>query len=204
VIVALGTSTVSALRRATRTVPIVLTNVTDPVGGGLVASLARPEGNATGFRSTEFGFAGKWLELLKEIAPRLKRVAVIRDFTISSQTGLFGGIQSLAPSLGVELRPIDSRDAGGIEREIVKFAHEPNGGMIAVYGSNVLLHRELLVALAARHRLPAIYPYRSHVMSGGLVCYGPDTIDQFRQTAIYVDRTSERRETRRPAGAGTN
>jgi putative ABC transport system substrate-binding protein len=188
VIVALGTSTVSALRRATRSVPIVFTNVTDPVGGGLVANLARPGGNATGFLSTEFGFAGKWLELLKEIAPRLTRVAVIRDFTIASQTGLFGGIQSVAPALGVELRPIDSRDAGEIEREIVAFAGRPDGGLIAVSGSNVLLHRELLVALAARHRLPAIYPYRSHVISGGLVCYGPDTINQFRSAAAYVDR----------------
>jgi ABC-type uncharacterized transport system substrate-binding protein len=188
VIVALGTSTVSALRRATRNVPIVFTNVTDPVGGGLVASLARPGGNATGLLSTEFGFAGKWLELLKEIAPRVTRVAVIRDAAIASQTGLFGGIQSVAPSLGVELRPIDSRDTGEIEREVEAFARAPNGGLIAASGSNVLLHRELIVALAARHRLPAVYPYRSHVMSGGLVCYGPDIIDQFRHAAAYVDR----------------
>jgi putative ABC transport system substrate-binding protein len=187
-IVALGTSTVSALRRATRSVPIVFTNVTDPVGGGLVATLARPGGNATGFLSTEFGFGGKWLELLKEIAPRLTRVAVIRDAAIGSQTGVFGGIQSVAPALGVELRPIDSRDAGEIEREVVAFVSQPRGGLIAVSGSNVLLHRELLVTLAARHRLPAIYPYRSHVMSGGLVCYGPDTIDQFHRAAAYVDR----------------
>jgi ABC-type uncharacterized transport system substrate-binding protein len=187
-IVALGTSTVGALRRATRSVPIVFTNVTDPVGGGLVASLARPGGNATGFLSTEFGFGGKWLELLKEIAPRLKRVAVIRDAAIGSQTGVFGGIQSVAPTLGVELRPIDSRDAGEIEREVVAFASQPNGGLIAVSGSNVLLHRELLVTLATRYGLPAIYPYRSHVLSGGLVCYGPDTIDQFRQAAAYVNR----------------
>jgi putative ABC transport system substrate-binding protein len=151
VIVALGTSTVSALRRATRTVPIVFTNVTDPVGGGLVASLARPGGNATGFLSTEFGFAGKWLELLKEIAPRLTRVAVIRDFTIASQTGLFGGIQSVAPALGVELRPIDSRDGGEIEREIAAFAGRPDGGLIAVSGSNVLLHRELSCWLLSPH-----------------------------------------------------
>jgi len=188
VILALGTSTVSALRRATRSVPIVFTHVTDPVGGGLVASLARPGGNVTGFLSTEFGFGGKWLELLKEVAPRLTRVAVIRDAAIASQTGLFGGIQSAASALGVELRPIDSRDAGEIEREVVAFAREPNGGLIAVSGSNVLLHRELLVSLAARHRLPAVYPFRSHVMSGGLVCYGPDTIDQFRRAANYVDR----------------
>ena len=188
VILALGTSTVSALRRVTRSVPIVFTNVTDPAGSGLVASLARPGGNATGFLSTEFGFGGKWLELLKEIAPRLTRIAVIRDAAISSQTGVFGGIQSIAPAFGVELRPIDSRDAGEIEREIAAFAREPNGGLIAVSSSNVLLHRELLVALAARHGLPAIYPYRSHVLGGGLVCYGPDTIDQFRRAAGYVDR----------------
>jgi len=166
----------------------VFTNVTDPVGGGLVASLARPGGNVTGFLSTEFGFAGKWLELLKEIAPRITRVAVIRDGAIASQTGLFGGIQSVAPALGVELRPIDSRDAAEIEREVAAFAGQPNGGLIAAYGANVVLHRELIVALAARHRLPAVYAYRSHVMSGGLTCYGPDTIDQFRQAATYVNR----------------
>jgi len=188
VILALGTSTVSALRRATHRVPIIFTSVTDPVGGGLVASLAHPGGNATGFLSTEFGFGGKWLELLKDIAPQVTRVAVIRDAAVASQTGVFGGIQSVAPSLGAELRPIDSRDPGEIEREVTAFAREPNGGLIAVSGSNVLMHREMLVALAARHRLPAVYPYRSHVMSGGLACYGPDNVDQFRQAAAYVDR----------------
>jgi putative tryptophan/tyrosine transport system substrate-binding protein len=179
---------VTALQRATRSVPIVFANVTDPVGGGLVASLARPGGNATGFVSTEFGFSGKWLELLKEIAPRVTRVAVLRSSAVAAQIGLFGGIQSVAPSLGVELRPIDTGDAGEIERAVTAFAGEPNGGLIAASGSGVLLHREMIVALAAKHRLPAVYAYRSHVMSGGLVCYGPDSVDQFRRAAGYVDR----------------
>jgi putative tryptophan/tyrosine transport system substrate-binding protein len=188
VILAQGTSTVTALQRATRSVPIVFANVTDPVGGGLVASLARPGGNATGFVSTEFGFSGKWLELLKEIAPRVTRVAVLRSSAVAAQIGLFGGIQSVAPSLGVELRPIDTGDVGEIERAVTAFAGEPNGGLMAASGSGVLLHRELIVALAAKHRLPAVYAYRSHVMSGGLVCYGPDSVDQFRRAAGYVDR----------------
>jgi putative ABC transport system substrate-binding protein len=188
VILALGTATVRALRGTTRSVPIVFAQVTDPVGGGLVASLARPGGNVTGFLSTEFGFAAKWLELLKEIAPPLKRVAVVRDAAITSQMGLFGGIQSVASSFAVELIPIDSRDAGEIEREITAFVREPNGGLIATFGANALRHRELLVGLAARHRLPAVYPYRSHVISGGLASYGPDGDDQFRRAAGYVDR----------------
>jgi putative tryptophan/tyrosine transport system substrate-binding protein len=188
VVLALGYSIVSALQKATRSVPIVFASVTDPVGGGLVASLARPGGNATGFVTSEFGFAGKWLELLKEIAPRVTRVAVLRDSAIASQIALFGSIQSVAPSLGVELRPIDSRDAGEIERAVTAFAGEPNGGLIAASGAGVLKHRELIVALAARHRLPAVYAYRSHVMSGGLISYGSDQVDHFRQAAAYVSR----------------
>jgi putative ABC transport system substrate-binding protein len=188
VILAQGSSTVTALQKTSSTVPIVFANVTDPVGSSLVTSLARPGGNATGFVTTEFGFSGKWLELLKELAPRVTRVAVLRSSAVASQIGLFGGIQSVAPSLGVELRPINTGDAGEIERAVAAFAGKPNGGLIAASGSGVLLHRELIVALAARHRLPAVYPYRSHVTSGGLACYGPDSVDQFRRAAQYVDR----------------
>jgi putative ABC transport system substrate-binding protein len=188
VILALGYSIVSALQKATRSVPIVFASVTDPVGGGLVASLARPGGNSTGFVTSEFGFAGKWLELLKEIAPRVTRMAVLRDPAVASQIALFGSIQSVAPSLGVELRPIDTRDAGEMEHAIAAFAGEPNGGLIASTGAGVLLHRELIVKLAAQHRLPAIYAYRSHVMSGGLISYASDQVDHFRRAAGYVDR----------------
>ena len=188
VILAQGSSTVTALQKTSGTVPIVFANVTDPVGSSLVATMARPGGNATGFVTTEFGFSAKWLELLKELAPRVTRVAVLRSSAVASQIALFGGIQSVAPALGVELRPIDTRDAGEIERAVAAFAGEPNGGLIAASGSGVLLHRELIVALAARYRLPAVYAYRSHVVSGGLASYGPDSIDQFRRAAQYVDR----------------
>jgi ABC-type uncharacterized transport system substrate-binding protein len=183
-----GSAITSALQKASRTLPIVFANVTDPVGGGLVASLARPGGNTTGFITSEFGFAGKWLELLKEIAPRVKRVAVLRDSAIAAQIALFGSIQSVAPSFGVELSPIDSRDAAEIERAVTAFAGDSNGGLIVVSGARVLHHRDLIVALAARHRLPAVYPYRSHVMSGGLISYGSDQVDNFRRAAGYVDR----------------
>ena len=188
VILAQGSSTVTALQKTSGTVPIVFANVTDPVGSSLVATMARPGGNATGFVTTEFGFSGKWLELLKELAPRVTRVAVLRSSAVASQIALFGGIQSVAPALGVELRPIDTRDAGEIERAVAAFAGEPNGGLIAASGSGVLLHRELFVALAARYGWPAVYAYRSHVVSGGLASYGPDSIDQFRRAAQYVDR----------------
>jgi putative ABC transport system substrate-binding protein len=188
VIVALGYAIVSALQKATRSVPIVFTNVIDPVGGGLVESLARPGGNTTGFASPEFGFAAKWLELLKEVAPRVTRVAVLRDSAIASQVALFGSIQSVAPPLGVEPRPIDSHDAGEIERALIAFARQPNGGLIATPGAGVLMHRELIVRIAAQHRLPAIYSTRSHAASGGLVSYGIDEVEQFRRAAGYVDR----------------
>jgi putative ABC transport system substrate-binding protein len=188
VILALGYSIVSALQKATRSVPIVFAGVTDPVGGGLVASLARPGGNTTGFITSEFGFAGKWLELLKEIAPRVTRVVVLRDPAVASQIALFGSIQSVAPSLGVELRPIDTRDPSEMERAVAVFAGEPNGGLIASTGAGVMLHRERIVALAARHRLPAVYAYRSHVMSGGLMSYASDRVELIRRAAGYVDR----------------
>jgi putative tryptophan/tyrosine transport system substrate-binding protein len=173
VILAQGTSTVTALQKTSSTVPIVFANVTDPVGSSLVATLARPGGNATGFVTTEFGFSAKWLELLKELAPSVTRVAVLRSSAVASQIALFGGIQSVAPALGVELRPIDTRDASEIERAVAAFASKPNGGLIAASGSGVLLHRELIVALAARHRLPAVYAYPSHVVSGGLASVSP-------------------------------
>jgi putative ABC transport system substrate-binding protein len=188
VILALGTATVSALLKATRTVPIVFANVTDPVGSSLVASLARPGGNATGFASTEFGFASKWLELLKEIAPHVMRVAVMRDSAIASQMGLFGAMQSRAPSLGVELRPVDMHEASEIERAVMALASEPNGGLIVTSSARGILHRDLIIALATRHRLPAIYGYRTAVAGGGLMFYGADDKDQFHRAAAYVDR----------------
>jgi putative tryptophan/tyrosine transport system substrate-binding protein len=187
-ILAAGTSTVGPLLRLTRTVPIVFPLAADPVAAGLVESLARPGGNATGFMSFESGVSAKWLELLKEIAPGVKRAAVLRTLATAAGPGQFGVIQAVAPSLGVELRPIDTQDAGEIERAIVAFASEPNGGLIAATGGGVLKHRELTVALAARHRLPAVYAYRIHVMSGGLISYGLDNLDQYRRAAGYVDR----------------
>ena len=168
--------------------PVVFVLVPDPVGSGFVESLSRPGGNATGFVSSEFGFAGKWLELLKEVAPRVTRVGVLRNAAIASQIALFGSIQSVAPSFGVELRPIDTSDAGEIERAVTAFAGEPNGGLIAASGAGVIRHRELIVALAAQHRLPAVYAYRGHVTSGGLISYSSDQIDNLRQAASYVSR----------------
>jgi putative ABC transport system substrate-binding protein len=188
VVLAVGTSTVSALQRASRTVPVVFVNVIDPVGGGLVASLARPGGNATGFTSTEFGFGAKWLEVLKEIAPGLTRVAVMRDRSIPSQMGILGSIQSVAAPRGVELRPIDLHETAEMENAVAAFAKEPDGGLIVPSGAAGLSLRERIVALAARYRLPAIYAYRIHVASGGLISYGIDGIDQFRRAAGYVDR----------------
>jgi ABC-type uncharacterized transport system substrate-binding protein len=187
-ILATGNSTVEPLLRLTRTVPIVFPLATDPVASGLVESLARPGGNATGFMSFEVAVSAKWLELLKEIAPAVKRAAVLRTLATAVGPGQFGAIQAVAPSLGVELRPIDTHDAEQIERAVVAFAGEPNGGLIATTGGGVLRHRDLIVALAARHRLPAIYAYREHVMSGGLISYGLDNLDQFRRAAGYVDR----------------
>jgi len=188
VILASGGFGMGPLQQATRTVPIVFVNVTDPVGAGFVDSLARPGGNATGFLLVEYGIGAKWLELLKQIAPRVTRVAVLRDPATASGTGQLGAIQSVAPSFGVELRPADVRDAGQIERTIAAFAREPNGGLIAIAGALVNVHRDLIIGLAARHRLPAVYAYRHFVTGGGLISYGLDTIDQFRRAAGYVDR----------------
>jgi len=187
VILAVGTLTVGPLLQATRTVPIVFVQVADPVGGGFVSSLAQPGGNATGFATFEYATSGKWAELLKEIAPRVTRAAVIRDPTRGPGIAQFAAIQAVAPSLGLEVSPIDARHSPEIERAIAAFARTSNGGLI-VTGGGTALHRDLIITIAARHRLPAVYPFRYHVASGGLISYGPDTIDAFRRAAGYVDR----------------
>jgi len=176
------------LLQATRTVPIVFPVIGDPVAAGFVDSLARPGGNASGFMAFEFSISGKWLELLKQIAPGLTRAAVLRDSQQISGGGQFGAIQAVAPSFGVELSPIDLRDAGEIERALGAFARNPNGGLIVTAGNLTLVHRELIITLAARHWLPAVYWNRFYVTGGGLMSYGPDPIDQYRQAAGYVDR----------------
>ena len=186
VILASATPSVQALQQATRTVPVVFAQVSDPVGMGFVESLARPGGNITGFTPSEFGFGAKWLELLKEIAPRVTRVAVLRDLTIGPAQ--LSAIQAVAPSFGVELSVIGVRDPGEMERTIAAFARGPNDGMIVPTSTLALTHRELIARLAVRHRLPAVYGFRYHVTVGGLVSYGPDTIDPFRRAASYVDR----------------
>jgi putative tryptophan/tyrosine transport system substrate-binding protein len=186
VILSSGTPSVAALQQATRSVPIVFTQVVDPVGSGFVASLAKPGGNITGFSVFEYGISGKWLELLKEVTPRVTRVAVLRDF--AAGLGQLGAIQSVASSFGVELSPIDVRDAGEIERAVTAFARSPNGGLIVTGSTPALVHRELITTLAARHRLPAVYAFRYFVTSGGLISYGPDSIDPFRRAASYLDR----------------
>jgi putative ABC transport system substrate-binding protein len=188
VILANASPAVAALQLATRTVPIVFVGVVDPVGAGFVESLSQPGGNTTGFTVYEYGISGKWLELLKEIAPRVTRAAILRDPTVASGSGQLGAIQSVAPSLGVELSPVGVRDAGEIERVITAFARVPNGGLIIVAAPSVAVHRDLIVALAARHKLPAVYPFRLYVTGGGLISYGPDLIDQYRRAAGYVDR----------------
>ena len=188
VILAHGASTVGPLLQATRTVPIVFPIVVDPVGAGFVDSLARPGGNATGFMTFEYSISGKWLELLKQIAPGVTRVAVLRDPAIPSGTGQFGVIQAVAPSLRVEVSPVNMRDAGEIERAVAAFARAPNGGLIVTASALAALHRDLIITLAARHKLPAVYFERFFVAAGGLISYGPDYIDQYRRAAGYVDR----------------
>jgi len=189
VVLASSGSIVGAFQQASRTVPIVFVTTIDPVGGGWVESLSRPGTNATGFASFEFSMSGKWLELLKEIAPGVKRVAVIRDPLVPAGSGGLAAIQTVAPSLGVELTPVGVRDAGEIERAIAAFARGSNGGLILVGPtSSVQPHRDLIVALAARHRLPAVYANRLFVTGGGLISYAPDSIDQYRRAAGYVDR----------------
>jgi putative tryptophan/tyrosine transport system substrate-binding protein len=183
-----GTASAAPLLQATRTVPIVFVTVIDPVGAGFVASLARPGGNATGFTIYEYSMSGKWLELLKEVAPRVTRAAVLRDPAIASGIGQFGAVQIVAPSLGVELSPVDVRDAGEIERAVAAFASASNGGLIVTGSALGIVHRQLIITLAARHGLPAVYPGRFYVTAGGLISYGPDLVDQFRRAAGYVDR----------------
>ena len=188
VIDASGGSVVGPLQQASRTVAIVFVQTPDPVGAGFVDSLARPGGNATGFTIYEYSMSGKWLELLKEIAPRVTRAAVLRDPAVASGIGQFGAVQIVAPSLGVQVSPVDVRDAGEIERAVTAFARGLNGGLIVTAGALTISHRQPIIAFAARHKLPAVYPASFHVTAGGLISYGPDVIDQFRRAAGYVDR----------------
>jgi putative ABC transport system substrate-binding protein len=188
VILANGSAGVGPLLEATRTVPIVFAIVPDPVGAGFVESLARPGGNATGFLMFEYGISAKWLELLKEIVPGVTRAAVIQDPTLSAGIGQLAAIQSATPLLGLELTPVDVRDPAEIERAVAIFAHTPNGGLIVTASALAVVHRELIVALAAQHRLPAVYPARYYAAAGGLISYGPDLLDQYRHAAGYVDR----------------
>src|SRR5262249_51414840 len=194
VILASTSAAIEALLEATRTVPIVFAGIADPVAAGYVESLARPGRNATGFTVFEYSIAGKWLELLKEIAPRVTRGAVLREPGIAVGPGQFGVIQALAPSLGVELRPIDVREASEIERALTAFAQGPNDGVIVSGSPRATAHRNLIIALAAKHRLPAVYSARFYAVAGGLIAYGLDFLDQYRRAAGYV-------EARRPAGA---
>ena len=188
VILAQGSSPVASLLQVTSTVPIVFTNVADPVGAGYVDSLARPGGNITGFAPFEYSMSGKWLQLLKEIAPGVTRVAVFRDPSVAAGPGQFAVIQAAAPSLGVELRPFAVRDEGEIERALALFAQSPNSGLIVTGGPQAASHRDLFITLAARHRLPAVYFGRYWAAAGGLISYGSDLLDPFRSAAGYVDR----------------
>jgi putative ABC transport system substrate-binding protein len=188
VIVATGAAMMTPLLQATHTVPIVFVSVTDPVGAGIVETMARPGGNATGFIQFEYSLSGKWVELLKQIAPGVTRAAVLRDADISGGVGQFAVIQSVAPSVGMEVTAINLRDAGEIERAVAAFARAPNGGLIVTASALTLAHRELIIALAAQHKLPAVYYRRYYVDRGGLVSYGFDIVQQFRGAAGYVDR----------------
>ena len=188
VILAAGGPATEQLLQVTRTVPIVFVIVPDPVGSGLVARLSRPGGNATGFLQFEYSLTGKWLELLKQVAPHVKRVAVIRDPTITAGIGQFAVIQSVAPSMGVEVSPINVTDLAEVERAIGDFAREVNGGLIVAASARALTHRELIVTLAARYQLPAVYSTRDFVANGGLISYGADFLDQYHRAATYVDR----------------
>ena len=188
VILATASQTVAALQAVTQTVPIVFAHAADPVGGGFVNSLARPGGNATGFVLFEYSLGAKWLEILKELAPGVTRVAVLRDPTMAAGIGQFGAIQSVAPTLGVELTPINLRDSGEVERAISAFASSPNGGLIVTAAPLALVRRDLIITLAARHKLCAIYNLRSYVVAGGLISYGTDIYDLYRRAAGYIDR----------------
>jgi putative tryptophan/tyrosine transport system substrate-binding protein len=188
VILAAGTLSVAALQQVSRSVPIVFTLVSDSVGAGVVDSLARPGGNATGFMLSEYSVSGKWLELLKQIAPELKRVAVLRHSGNPAGIAQFGAIQAVAPSLGLQVSPINVHDASEIERGVATFARSANGGLVVTGSATATIHRELIITLAARHKLPAVYTDRFAVASGGLISYGPDFLDQFRRAAGYADR----------------
>ncbi len=188
VIFATGSAAMGALLRVTRTVPIVFAIVPDPVGSGFVNSLSRPGGNATGFIQFEYSLSGKWLELLKQIAPDMTRAVILWDPAITAGIGQFAVIQSVAPSLGMEVSPVNLRDAGEIERAVATFAQSPNGGLILTASALSVVHRNLIVALALRHKLPAVYNNRSFVTDGGLISYGANFIDQYRRAAVYIDR----------------
>ncbi|HEY1474673.1 MAG TPA: ABC transporter substrate-binding protein [Pseudolabrys sp.] len=188
VILASGGTVVGTLLQATRIVPIVFTQTPDPVGAGFVASLAHPGGNATGFTNFEYGMGAKWLELLKQIAPGVTRVAVLRDPVTPQGIGQFAAVQSMAPSLGLEVSPVNSRDTGEIERDVAAFARGSNGGLIVTGSGFAIIHRDLIVTLAARYKLPAVYPLRAFVTAGGLLTYSADPIEPHRRAAAYVDR----------------
>ena len=188
VVMAFTSAAVTPLRQVTSTVPIVFAVVADPVGAGYVESLARPGGNVTGFAAQEYAVSGKWIELLKEIVPHLTRVAALRDSAIAAGPGQFGALQAVAPSFGVELRPLDLHDPGGIEHGITAFAKGSNSGLIVTGSPLATLHRNLIITLAAQHKLPAVYYERAFVTAGGLISYGSDYLDQCRRAAGYVDR----------------
>jgi ABC-type uncharacterized transport system substrate-binding protein len=188
IIVASGTFALAAAQQTTRNVPIVFVNIVDPVSAGFVESLSRPGGNTTGFLMFEYATGGKWVELLKQIAPGVTRVAVLRDISTASGSGQLGAIQSAAAQLGMEFRPVGVRDPGEIERGISDFARGSNSGLIVAASPQARVHHELIIGLARRHQLPASYPIRIFTDAGGLISYGPDTIDPFRRAASYVDR----------------
>jgi ABC-type uncharacterized transport system substrate-binding protein len=188
VILATGAAGVAPVLHATRTVPVVFVLVPDPVGAGFVHSLARPGGNATGFVQYDYGLSGKWLELLKEIAPRVTRAGVLRDAAITAGVGLWGAIQAVAPSLGVEVSPVNVRDADEIERAVAHFARSPDGGLIITGSALAVVHRHLIITLATNYQLPAVYFQRTFVADGGLISYGADVLDQYRRAAGYVGR----------------
>jgi putative ABC transport system substrate-binding protein len=188
VILATGTPVTAALQQASLSVPIVFAQVPDPVANGFVASLARPGGNTTGFTTYDYAGSAKWVEVLKEIAPGVTRAAVLRDPTIASGIGQLGAVLAVAPSLGIEMSPIGVRDASEIEGAVTAFAREPNGGLIVLASPLSIVQRKLIIALAARHRLPAVYGLRFFVVDGGLISYGPDSVEPYRRAAGYVDR----------------